>query len=179
MKRKAFLLASVLLAATAAASFAGGFDLGLNIGTNSGIAFKWGTDTDVFLNIGFDLPRLNTNAVCGAHEGYFGTAEVGMDFPVVHFTENMPLTIGWMLPVHVGAAHPDIMHAGDDTDQGFALGVDVLATIGLQYKMPSAPLDLYIRLGAGIGSDFIPNFSWDNHPFHFAYSGAIGLMYRF
>lgn len=141
MGKKRLALASILIILTGTASFAEGFGVGFNRKISRGI-IRWGTDTSVYLSAGVDVPGIVER------QRLSGDVDVGMDFPVLNFSEGLPLTIGWMIPVSVNIE-----------EDSFECGVAVLATIGFQYTLPGLPLKLYMRFGVGPKSNLAPAFN--------------------
>lgn len=168
MKKKLFIIVSVLLVAAGSSSFAEAtsFGLGPNLGSNTGLALRFGgNEFAVFTNLGLDLfalPDLGFNG------------EVGLDFqiadPQFGGGYHMPIRIGPMVAVRL-ASYRDWDYLWFRTGALFEANAE--------FQFPSVPIGIYLRLGAGAWVNLVrPDVdNYRDRWFDPAFSGAIGVLF--
>lgn len=133
----------------------GALCVGVNLGTNLGVALKWDNrNWDLYANVGYGVV------------GAVGIqAELGAELPVSEFkvgNETMKVNAGIMAPLYIGVS-----------SSAAYFGVGALATAAVSYEFRDFPLEVYTRLGLGVGMTITPAFGVG-----FGYSGALGAVYK-
>ena len=174
MKKKVLVLlvvaALAILPATAAdyrgTSKKGEWGVGLNLGTNTGVALKYGYgDFDIFGTVGFDFLNLNIDPF-----QFSVGLDVGVTYQVYDIDlggkHHMPVTVGFMIPVGF------VISEGNG---GFNVNLGVVVLAGLEYEIPTVPLEFYLKAGVGPGFKF-GGSGFDMYP---AWSAGLGILYKF
>lgn len=168
MKKKilvvCLLIALVLVPATAA-SYKGStakntLGVGLNLGTNTGVGLKFGMGKfDVIGNVGiadfhFGNPTTIAADAAASYEVY------DIDIKGQH---HMPITVGL-------GVNADFVIGSESS-----VSVGILAPVGIEYTIPTFPMNFYLRLAPGLDI----KIDGSGVGFGFGFGAYLGALYMF
>ena len=168
MKKKIMVIALVLVVAMSGVFAANNYKgasanntlgVGLNLGTNTGVGLKFGMGKfDVTADIGLDVFEIGK------------TVRLGGDVAAAYEVYDIQIKGKHHMPVTVGAGVNFEGAIGEET----AFEIDVYAAPGIEYTIPTFPMNFYFRLPIGVGLNIDNGVKAD-----FFIGGQIGALYVF